>query len=123
MQETETQPVAAKTYFSTARNMMMHISAGTKSPLGTVGDRAGEKIAQFMQVGDFSRYVTDDPETIAYLDKQIASGRDDLLTPEQYQDRITPDHVKLNAKDTLIRQLTEKNRLMQEIMDRNRNNK
>lgn len=108
-------------YYSTSRGLVLHPNPG--KPIMQNGqlssERAGEKIIQFHEFGDFGRYITDDPEEIAFLDQQIAKGRNDILTPDLYNDRVTPDSVKIDALRRAHgeneRRLTEQNKLIQEL--------
>lgn len=112
MASTATEP---RTFFSTLPELTMHPNAGRPTIL-TNGirstEREGEKIIEFTRWGDYGRIVTDDPEVIEFLEKQIASGRDDILTVEQYSDRITPDKVKADLAMAQNRTITDENRIL-----------
>lgn len=117
----DVQEQVQREYYSTSRGLVLHPNAG--KPVMQNGqlssERAGEKIIQFHEFGDFGRYLTNDPEEINFLDQQIAKGRSDILTPETYNDRVTPDGVKIDAlrraHNENARQLTEQNKLIQEL--------
>lgn len=108
-------------YYSPSRGLVLHPKAGV--PVihnGIVStERQGEKIIQFHEFGDFGRYITSDPEEIAFLDSLIAKGRTDILTPDVYNDRITPDGVKISAlrqrESDQSRLITEQNKLIAEL--------
>lgn len=120
----ETAVQEQREFYSTSRGLVLHAKPG--KPIIQNGilssEREGEKIIQFQEFGDFGRYVTSDPEEIAYLEAQIAKGRTDIILPADYNERITPDHVKVatlkNAHDVQSRLITEQNKLIQELQAR-----
>lgn len=115
------QEQVQREYYSTSRGLVLHPNAGKSVIQGGIisTERQGEKIVQFHEFGEYGRYLTSDPEEIKFLDEQIAKGRNDIFTPDVYNERITPDHVKIatlrNAHDANARQITEQNKLIQEL--------
>lgn len=120
----EVQEQVQREYYSTSRGLVLHPNFG--KPVMQNGqlssERQGEKIIQFHEFGDFGRYVTSDPEEIAFLDTQIARGRSDIMTPDVYNDKITPDEIKISAlrraHSDSERRISEQNKLIQELQQK-----
>lgn len=120
----EVQEQVQREYYSTSRGLVLHPNSG-KSVMQNgqlSSERQGEKIIQFHEFGDFGRYVTSDPEEIAFLDTQIARGRSDIMTPDVYNDKITPDEIKISALRRAYsdseRRISEQNKLIQELQQK-----
>jgi hypothetical protein len=114
---TRQAPVEAKSFFSTSRSLTIHPSAGEQVVQGgkLVGT-FGEVIEQFTPVGEYGMLVTRNPITIAWIEDQIAAGRDDFLTAEEYNRRITPPAVRLATEQEKTRQLMERNEALEALL-------
>lgn len=110
-------PVERKSFFSKSRSLTIHPAAGEQVVQGgrLVGT-FGEVIEQFTPVGEFGMLVTSNPITIKWIENQIAAGRDDLLTAEQYNTLITPPSVKLAAAEADKRKLIERNEALEAML-------
>jgi len=75
----------------------------------------GKQINFTPQADGFGRFVTDDPEMIAYLD-QRTKEIGDVFDGGEYQRRTTPPDVRIAQQE---RELTESNRLIDELRRRN----
>ena len=75
------------------------------------------KIVEFQAMGEnFGRYVTEDPEEIAVLEKNKR-----VLSPAQYSEMSTPDYIKVRMlADEKTRQLAHTNSLVETIQSRER---
>lgn len=114
------EAVKPHTYYSPHGRMSMTVNHG-KLQLGPDGAsrRMGWKIVEFMpQADNWGRFVTDDPEVIAYMERKIAEGSPDIVRPAEYTEKTTPDHIRAReAKVALERTLTENNRLLEKIRE------
>ena len=75
----------------------------------------GKQINFTPQADGFGRFVTDDPDMIAYLDKRMTEIGD-IFDGAEYQRRTTPPDVRIAQQE---RELTESNRLIEELRRRN----
>ena len=75
----------------------------------------GKSVSFTPQADGFGRFVTDDPEVIAYLEKRSAEVGD-VFDGAEYQRRTTPLDVQVAQQQ---RELTEQNRLIEDLRRRN----
>lgn len=125
MTATATEP---KTYYSRGSHFSIVVSAGRTALLeGGVVGRVEEKLVEFGPVGDgHGILVTDDPDTIAVLDRKVKQADGDVMTPEQYFERTTPPEKRVtelkgeNARLAELlaettRKLEDQNRLLADL--------
>ncbi|HUT24221.1 MAG TPA: hypothetical protein VM492_07775 [Sumerlaeia bacterium] len=75
----------------------------------------GKQINFTPQADGFGRFVTDDPEMIAYLDQRMKEVGD-IFDGAEYQRRTTPPDVRIAQQE---RELTENNRLIEQLRREN----
>lgn len=95
-------------FYSTAQYYNLRYSLGT--PVISNGLRLGrenEEILEFKPFGKFGRYATNDPDKIAFLEKQ-----GDLFGPEEFARRVTPIEQQMEQQKRTIEQ---QNRLIEQL--------
>jgi len=62
----------------------------------------------------FGVYTTSNPEHIEYLDDRV-KNIGDVILPDEYNRRITPDTLRISMMESKIRELEEKNSLLEAL--------
>lgn len=115
------ETVERKTFYSTAAHLQLHVNNGQQVMKNGAVEQHGEKLVEFapLALGNgatFGVLSTNDPEVIEYVERQMATGRNDLLTAEQYLERSLSPEEKLSierkAHRETERKLEESNRLL-----------
>jgi len=110
-----------KTYYSTSISMMIHPSAGEQVVQnGRLVGTFGEVIEHFVPCGDYGVLHTDNPITIKWIEKQIAAGRGDMITAEEYNRRITSPDVHIARGQEKNRKLVEENEALLALVEQYR---
>lgn len=124
----QVQETPLKTFYSMAAHYAACINPGKAVLEGGVKAVFGEKHIEFCPAAgpDKKTYgviSTDDPEKIAWVEKQIASGNRDLMTIEQFMELTIPaeDKVKLlrQQQEETRRELTMKNKILEDLANTN----
>jgi hypothetical protein len=118
----------SKTFFAVPPHYVACVNPGKAVLEGGIKATFGEKYLEFSPTSgpDKKTYgviTTDDPEKIAWLEKEIARGNDDLMTPEQFYDRTTPSEVKIralrNEQEAAQRKLGVQNQILADLQSAN----
>jgi hypothetical protein len=120
----EEKRVEAKTYYSRNPRYQACIRVGrlVVGPDG-VPLRLDGKYVEFGPPGNvmpggktFGMLTTDDPEQIAWLDKQLQDGNMDFLTPEQYNIAIKSPEQRIEEQSQEIEGLSRKLELQNQLL-------
>jgi len=111
---TQVNPFVA--FYSTAANMIIQARKGRRVFEDGESKVIDPLIIEFNPQRDgFGRFVTDDPESIEYLRKRMAT-LGDVVDTEEYNRRITPVEIRERMlKDENKRLIEDRNRLLEEL--------
>ncbi len=118
----------SKTFFAIAPHYAACVNPGKAVLENGIKATFGEKYLEFSPTSgpDKKTYgvvSTDDPEKIAWIEKEIAKGNDDLMTPEQFYERTTPSEVKIralrNQQEEVQRKLGVQNQILADLQSTN----
>jgi hypothetical protein len=113
---------APEIYFSRSAALIVNVSKGRRISENGESKIVDQKVAEFSPLGDgFGRLITRDPEVIALLEKRILDQgqNSDVFKAAEYSRRTTPPEVRIKLlEEEHQRTLTENNRLLQQIRDK-----
>lgn len=118
----------SKTFFAIAPHYAACVNPGKSVLESGIKATFGEKYLEFSPTSGpdkrtYGVVTTDDPEKIAWLEKEIARGNDDVMTPEQFYERTTPSEVKIralrNEQEAAKRELHVKNQIIADLQANN----
>lgn len=114
-------PTQPQVFYSRSANLILHSNVGRQAMQDGHVVRLDEKMIEFTATGDgFGRYVTTDPEEIAYLERQMIAGGD-VFDASEYNRRTTPPEVQLRImQGEHERLLRDHNRLLAELQQQKR---
>lgn len=119
--KTETgDPTGPRTFYSTAGALTIHMSAGKQVMHEGQLQRMGERIIEFHSSGaeTYGRFVTSDPDEIAFLDRRMLEVGD-VFGPEEYGRRTIPAEVRASAAEQLVetqqREIGNLNRILADL--------
>jgi len=100
------EKVQPKTFYSRGSHLGVCINQGYNvAGEGGVHKRIGEKHIVFTPATpEYGMMTTDDPEKIAFIEKEIKEGNLSYMTPQQFNKAITPKEAQI---DQLERSLAE----------------
>jgi len=122
MQASTPTQVEAKTFYSRSAGMMISID-----PSPAVYDLQGRKVSDgpgrvvsFTAAGkNHGVLTTKDPGAIEYIERQMAEGNPDFLTPEEFVKENTPPETRVAAAEDKLaaaqRQIQEQNKLIESL--------
>lgn len=103
-----------KVFFSSCASLIVSVTKGNMQR-GAEGEfrRVNEKLVQFQDNGDggYGRYMTDDKDEIAYLEKRAAEVGD-VFGHEEFTKRTTPPEIRLKQME---RELEESNKIIADM--------
>lgn len=117
-----------KTYYAVAAHYAACVNPGKTVLQDGMKSTFGEKHIEFSPTAgpDKKTYgvaSTEDPEKIAWIEREIANGNPDLMTPEQFFERTTPDEIKIkqlrNEQERITRELHVKNKILEDLASNN----
>jgi hypothetical protein len=114
--DTLTEP---RVFYSKSANFSCVIKPARQVMLDGAVKQIDSKIVEFQPQGDgYGRYITYDPEEIAVLETKYQ-----VINAHQYQELSIPAEQRLQIeRQDKVRTITENNRLMQDLNEKERKN-
>lgn len=122
----QAQATERKTFYSRSAGLTISIN-----PQGSTFDKEGKlikyngKLVSFSPAGSkYGVLTTNDPDAIEYIERQLAEGNPDYLTPEDFVRESTPADVRANQMETELskahRIIEEQNALLTKLREQGR---
>jgi hypothetical protein len=127
--EPQVQPLEAKVFYCTSPHYEACVDQGQQVMKDGHTARINENYLKFTPIGNqyngihFGMVSTADPQQIEFIEREIAKGNPDFMTPQMFKEAITPAEMKVQQLREqaagMQRELVMSNKLIEDLRQKN----